>query len=363
MRGLHVKAGLILAVLGAWTVHAASDTVVVKKGEPVQGSVNKDDLDGVEVSIGGGGKMTLDVNDVVEIKWDIATQEWMEGQREIRSGNFADAAAAFQVMTQPEVVRNSGIRPVMLPYIYFLAGDCLYRAGKPQDAANVLREFMTKFPKSRYLPKVTERLVDSAIQSGQFKEVPDLLSKLKGQGAAMAAKATCLEADMLRAQGKADAAAAKYEEAARTAADNETRALAKLGVARCAVEKKDFAKAQQMAEQALDSGDIPVVAATAHLIIGNSLLEQANKATGDAAQELYLDAVIEFLRIPVMYGGDERTEPESLFQAGMCFQRLSKFPSRASDKRRAAGLYVTLIQNYSGSSWAAQARENMKNVR
>ncbi|MBE7462160.1 MAG: tetratricopeptide repeat protein [Planctomycetes bacterium] len=352
--------GVIFCALVALSaVRASDDSVEMAKGEPIKGVVTKDEVDGVEVRV-GGGRMNPPLGEILSIKFDVPNMEYMEGMRAYNGGNFADAAGAFEVLTQDEMQKQ--LRPVVQPYVFFLAGDSLYRSGKHKEAAEILTKYMEKFPRSRYVPRATERLVDAAIQSGKFKDVPALLSKLKALGAEMAAKATCFEGDLLRAQGKADLAVPKYEEAARTATDTETRSLARLGVARCAIEKNDYAKARQMAEQALEGGSMPVVAATAHLIIGNALLGEANAATGEPAQEKYLDAVLEFLRIPVVYGGDERTEPEALFNAGMCFQRLSKFPGRTKDKRRAAGLYSTVIRNYTGSAWAAKARENMKSV-
>ncbi len=354
---------LVMALLFAFSFSTQAATDIVKtKNQTFRGLVLTDSVTEVKIKNKlGGGTITPNVGDVISIQFDIGNGEWLRGIRERNRGAFASAAESFEVLSGKDMLQS--IRSVARPYAVYLWGDCLYRSGQPSKAVQAFQQFMKDYPTSRYVPLAVGSLVDSAIQTKNYKIVPPLLDKLKKLGADSRAKAFYYEGQMLLAQNKTDAANNRFNESASAAKDPETRALAKLGQARCAVLKNNLTKAKSMAEEALTSSDLPAVSGTAHMIVGKVLYAEADKLTGEPAEEKYMDALMEFMRIPVLYSGDRRTEPEALYLAAQCFARLAKFPERSKDRRRAKTMYATLLKKYNGTRWAKMAQDDLKKLR
>lgn len=359
VRGMACWALVVALALAVTQARAANDEVKKTKGEPIMGTIVSDTTEGLKVTVAGGaGNMTILPSEIASVTWDIQSPEWLEGIRQMERGNFGAAAQAFNMITSD----NDALAQFRLPakpYLMFLVADCLYKAGQQANAVLAYEKFMAENKDSRYVPMALESLVDAAIQTKNFNRVPPLLEKLKAMGKEAKAKATYYGAMMDEAQGNTDAANAKYGESAASTEDPETRALGRLGQARCAIQKKEYAKAKQMAEQALKDSASKAVAGTAYLRIGDVLFETAavEKPESDFAKEKYLDAILAYMRIKVLYPGDPRTEPEALFKLGECFRLLAKFPNRGADRDRAMSLYNEVISRYRNSRWAKEAIE------
>jgi len=359
-------AWLLLAafvLLGTDKAHALTDEVKLANGQSQKGVITQDTTEGVEllVGTGTGGKLKFGANDIETIEWDIGSVEWQAGIREFANGEYAAAAQSFQALaSDADAMRQ--FREVAKPYLAYMVGESFYRAGKHQDAVTAFEAFMNDYKTSRYVPLAVGSLVDAAIQAKKFDKVPPLLSKLEALGGENKARAQLFGAELDMVQGNTAGAEGKFTAAAGSTTNKETQALARLGMAKIAVAKKDLAKARQMAEQAIGSSGSKAVAGTAYLIIGDALYEEAINTKGDPAKEKYLDASLAYLRIPVVYV-DKRTEPEALFKAGECFYQLSKFPGRSADRDRAASMYNTVIQKYAATRWGKEAQNSLKKIR
>lgn len=342
---------------------AIKDKVVQKDGkEPPQGRVIKDGLTEIEIQA-AGGSMKIASDKVDYIEWDIYQQDWEDGLRAMKAGKWTDAAGSFQYIIGEKRLLDA-FRPEAQPYLYYLAAHCLHMAGRQDDAMKCFEEYIGKFADSRYIPQAYDGLVDAAIQTSNYRKAQGVLPKLRELGSEFGAKATFYEGRLLLAQKKTAEASQKFTQAIGSTTNIETKAISQLYLARCSILGNDLAKAKKMAAEALTGSTSPTVCAHAHLILGNVLLEEATKDTGDPAKEKYYDAALEFLRIWLMYGGDQDSEPEALFKAGECFAAISKFPNeRKNNQRRAVMLYGDVIRRFPGTTWAKDAQANMKKVR
>jgi TolA-binding protein len=351
-----VMAGLGLCFLPP--VWGAQDEVLLSNSRAVRGEVVKETVDSVKmVDDHKAALPEFTGAQVVSIKWDIPNNEFQLAEKQLESGNFEGAALGFKWVVDD--FANFPREPAK-PFVMLQYGTSLYQAGKPEEAQEVFEKLMTDYPTSRYVGDAAGRLISIYIQLKNFNRAKELLRRLSGMGANFAARALLLEADIDLAQGKKADASGKYARVPGSTTDAELLALARLGQARC---EEQPAKMRQAAEAALAlKGASPNILATAHLLVGNSLLEEAKALKDEAAKEKLLDAVLEFLRVSMLYPGNEATEGEAIFKAGECFKLLSKRPDRRPDRGRAAELYNQVRDKYPGSRWAKAASESLKEI-
>ncbi|MBI3831549.1 MAG: tetratricopeptide repeat protein [Planctomycetes bacterium] len=363
MGGIRFPWMLLLAIAASacgFRAFAVSDEVKLTNGQVQKGVVTKDAVEGVTLQV-GQGNLTFDAVQIESIEWDIQNVEWQTGIHDFNAGDYASAAQAFQSMAgDADTMRT--FREVAKPYLAYLVGESFYRAGKNQDAVSAFETFMHDYATSRYVPLAVGSLVDAAIQAKKYDKVPKLLEKLEALGGENKSRALIFGAELDMVQNNMGGAESKFNSAASSSTNKETQGLARLGLARIAIAKKEIVKARQAAEQALSSSSSRAVAGTAYLIIGDALFAEGTAAKPEEAKEKLLDASLAYLRIPVSYP-DKRTEPEALFKAGECFAALSKLPGRPADHERAMSMYNMVIQKYPVSRWAKDAQASVKNLR
>jgi TolA-binding protein len=347
-------------VAGPRQARAAQDEIrLLGPGNKVfRGEVKRESLERVVVlDEHGAPGPEFRGDQIAEIVWDIPKGEWRMGLAEMSRGNYEMAAVYFRGLLDD----LGSFRDAARPYLLLMYAMSLYRWGKSAEAAEELERLTREYPASRYVPEAIDRMVEIHIQTKNYNKAQALLKKLSGLGPRYAVRAVLHEAELDLAQGRPDEASKKFARAAGETSDAQTRAIIQLGQARCAVAQQQLGKAAQMAAQALAGGPPPSVAATAHLILGTVMLEEARNSKDDPVK--HLDAALEFLRVVYLYPGEEGTEPEALFKAGECFRLLSKLPGRKAEMGRAAELYRMAQNKYPGSRWAKAAGEQLKLVR
>jgi hypothetical protein len=92
-------AALVLTTAGA--LRAENDKVTKFRGDPVQGKVNKADLDGVEIEVRDprmptAAKLTLGAAEISGIEWDVNDPEFRAGMGAFDAGQYAQAAQRFE---------------------------------------------------------------------------------------------------------------------------------------------------------------------------------------------------------------------------------------------------------------------------
>lgn len=362
VRQLSAICAALWAFAAAPYLWAAQDEIVVKtatKEEVIRGEIRDESIEKIKMVEPGGQPMPdFTGSQILNIKWGIEDFEYMRAVGEYEKNHFAAAANSFKVCLD-----NPNIRKVASAYLAFMCGDSYRRANKAAEAEAVLEKMIEQYPKSWYLSDAIDALVDVSVTSGNFKKIPPLLEKLRKLGGKYVSKATMYEGQMLLQTKKYDEAQKKFAEAAGATNDPETQGQAQMLVAQCQVLKKDYAAAKTTAEKVLATNAPGTVMAAAHLVVGNALYAQAMEAKGEQAQELYLDAVLEYLRVWTLYPGNEAQEGEALYKAGESFKYLSRLPNRRNDRRRAVEMFAQAATKYPGSYWAKQAEKAMAEVK
>ena len=355
---------------------AADDKVTLfRNGEVVSGRIKKEDMESVEMEIrdprGPGAVMRkFTPGEVAEMEWEITdpacAADWREGVNAYKKGSYSKAAGSFGTIIADKEVEKA-FRPEAKPCLYYLYAESLYRAEKTSEATPAFEAFMKDYQNSSYMPLAVGSMVDSAITEGKYEKVPKMLADLRRLGAEQKAFADYYEGKLLRAKKDPAGADKKFADAAAGSSVPATKGMALMGQASCAVDQNNPAKARELAQKALASNPPTSVAGAAHLVIGDAILAEidAKKPGGDALQNMLLDAVLEYLRVHLQYGGDRNTEPKALFKAGECLQILAKkFPQRGIDRQRAITMFSKLKEDpkYRATDWAKQADEALKKL-
>lgn len=355
---------VLLAAVASLPVllRASQDEIVLRtatKEEVVRGEIKEESIEKIKMVEPGGQPLPdFSSSQVVQIRFGIDDFEFERAMGEYEKNHFAEAATSFQVCMD-----NANLRKVTHAYVTFMCGDSYRRANKAAEAEAVLEKMLEQYPKSWYAPEAINSLVDVCVSSGNVKKLGPLLEKLRKLGGKYVAKATIYEGQMMLQAKKYDEAQKKFTEIARSTSDVETQGQAQTLVAQCMVLKKDYATARKTAEAVLATSAPADVRAAAHLVVGNAIFAQAMEVKGEQARELYLDAVLEYLRVWTLYPGGEAQEGEALYKAGESFKFLSQIPGRRNDRRRAIEMFAQVSTKYPGSYWAKQAEKAMADVK
>lgn len=359
---------LLALVLSSVSSFADDKVTLVARNEVINGRIRKCDMDGIDIEIkdrtGAAVKRSVKPEEVAEIEWGIADQEFMSGVNAYKNGNYATAAQRFQTV-YGDAESLQAFRAEARAYLVFMVAESLYRAGKPAEAVPVFEKMLNEFKTSYYVPTAVGSMVDSAIITKDFKKVDPLLGMLRQLGGEQKALADYYEGQMLMAQDKVKDAEGRFVNAARASTVPATKGMALMGQARCAVATNDLTKARTLAQQALGAGAPASVAGAAHLVIGEATLAEVDSGKADNAEARLLDAVLSFMRVIEMYPGFPNTEPVAMLRAGEALQRLSKLPNRAADRIRSMAMYNRLSNDprYRNTRWAQMASDNAKNFK
>ncbi|HYF48168.1 MAG TPA: hypothetical protein VEJ63_02105 [Planctomycetota bacterium] len=357
----------LLALCACLSVRAEDKLILIKNNQVISGRIVKEDIENIQIELKGQGSVSYKPSEVLDIEWGITDPiDFRDGYNSFKKGAYGRAADTFGGLLKDEESMKT-FPPQAKAYLNYIYAESLYRAEKPQDAMAAFEKFMNEFKTSSFTTAAVGSMVDCAIMTGDFGKVPALLGQLRQQGGEQGAQADYLEGKMLLAQKKPKDADQRFSKAAAAATTASTRGLALMGQARVAVANADLTKARDLAQKALTANPPRVVAAEAHLVIGDAIVAEvdAKKPTGDELVNAYLDALLAYLRVPLLYDGDRATEPRAMYQAGDVLKRMSKLPNRGADRIRAITVFTKLTQDgrYRGTEYAAKAAEALKTFR
>jgi hypothetical protein len=123
-------------------------------------------------------------------------------------------------------------------------------------------------------------------------------------------------------------------------------------------ETKDYAKARKIYEAVTKDpkADAPTLAG-AYSGMGDCLFQEAVeklRSNGDASGTLK-DAVLNYLRVVIVYKDQTRYVPRACYQAGKVFEFMGE-----DNRPNAMTMYRKVVQEYPGSEWAIKAKETRR---
>ncbi|MEI6234482.1 MAG: tetratricopeptide repeat protein [Planctomycetota bacterium] len=361
-----------LCAVAAGAICAETDKVTLVTKEVKQGRITKDDKDGLEIELadgrgGRGALIPITSAAISDVDWDVSAEGFHDAVMSFRRGAFGAAADSLQAIIDQKELMDQ-VRLVARPYVYYLFAECKYRGGKMGEAMTAYQKLISTFPASRYVALAITNMADSAIQAKTFDKLAPLLVILRDGGNDSKQLADYFEGESLFAQNKPAEAAKKYSNAA-TGLVARVKAMALVGQARCNMIANDSAKAREAAQSALALTPPEGVAASAHSILGDAIVADADskKLGGAQLADALTDAVLEYMRVQNQYATDARSEAYALFKAGECFKRLAKLPGRTAgeDQSRAVMNFSRLSseRRFAATEFANKASKQLDEMR
>jgi tetratricopeptide (TPR) repeat protein len=361
----------VLAVCAA-CASRAEDKITLVKGEVFSGRVISENTEEIKCEMRDlkTAQMLprqLRPSEVAEIEWDLDMTEWREASNAFKKGQYGKAADLISGIVGDKELLDQ-VRKEAKPYLYFMHAESLYRAQKTKEALDAFEKFMVANKTSIYVSQAFGSIIDAAILNKDSANAEKYLIEMrKGAGDQKALADYYHGKLLLKAQNKPQDADVKFQAAQKASAVQATQGMALMGQAECAIAANNLTKARELATKALSANPAPSVAAFAHLVIGNALMAEADKAGAPASEQMLVDALLAFLRVPIQYSGNRDTEPEALFKSGECLQKLYKQyrQTRFNDRNRALYMYGKVADDtrYRGTSWAEQARKSITQLK
>jgi TolA-binding protein len=344
------------------------------KNEVKVGHIKGEDASGVvleERSQQGTVDLIFKPEDISNIDWSMDdpayAQDWSEAIKFYGNGEYSRAAHAFKVITDDKDALDK-FRPEAKPCLFFLYGESLSRCGKTADAVKIFETLVKDYRNSHYTLKAVGSIVEDCIITGEVAKVQPFLEILRSQGGERKAWADFYEGKVHQAKKEYSQANKFFGVSSQESNSQELKGRSLMAQAECAIAEDKTQMARDLAKTSLLTNPPPFVAAGAHLVLGEALLAESEKqkASGVALENMLLDAILEFMHVSLLYGGDRATEPKALFKAAECFLTLSKkCTDRGYDRQRAFVLYSKLKEDprWQGTEWANKANEALEKLR
>lgn len=346
------RACLAALLAAASQLASAADRVILAgaKEEKREGRVTRDDAEGVTLEIKtvqGVAQAQYSRNQVKEVIYDNTPPEYFLGRDSFLAGNYDNALNHLQSAADKLVKPQHDL---LEQYVLYYMGECQRRIPGEQDAAiATLEKLRAMGTKTRFRLEAIQALIELYLAKGNTAQVTKLLGEL-GEGTRRSDKVAILliKAAVEEKQGRFAQALQLYQQAADQAGttDADSAAKAELGSLRCLLGLKKYDEVTRRAKNLLRTAKTNEVFAQTYLVLGDSLKSQAKSPADWEA------ALLAYLRVPTLYGGDESTEAKALYEAAMCYRQI---PGEKS-KSRADKLLAILKEKYPESPYLKAGR-------
>jgi tetratricopeptide (TPR) repeat protein len=331
---------VITALLG--TGYATAFDEIRVSGRPVQTGTIKS-MSPTEVVLEANGRRTpYNVNEIVDISFDLEPLELKTARRLVGSGQYEMALGKLKAIDQASVSRDVILQDIAFYKAYAAAKLALGGGGNKNEATAEMVAFWQNNKTNYHYFEAVETLGDLAVAISRYDTAAKFYAQLAdAPWGSHQLRALVLEGRALEAQNKHKEALPKYEKVL-TARDDvpgapEQKLFAVLGKAACLAAMKQYDDGIKIVQTVIDRGDPSDIAlfARAYNTLGRCyLLSDRPK-----------DALLAYLRTDILFYGDPESHAEALYHLNKLWQQVNR-PERA---REANNL---LKERYGGSQWA-----------
>ena len=306
----------------------------------VRGEVQDVTRAGVTVKEVEGTEVEVPAAEIAEISWDGEPANMGTLRSREARGQLVDALTGYR----DALPRMSGLDAEARADTQFLIARTLAKLAlndpdRREEAVEALNDFISANPQHYRVDPARRWLADVQAAAGDSEAAAKTLQELKSSPSpAFQTVAAISEAKLALQRGDADEALATFDSVLQNA-DGRVAAEAKIGRAAALGRLNRHSDALTTLDEVLAAvdPDDAQVRAQVHLRRGDSLL-----ATGDQ-----MPAIIEYLKVDVLYPGASAAHAESLYH-------LSRQWAAVGSPERAAEAAAKLKANYPNSEWAAK---------
>lgn len=328
----------------------AAETVTRKREKPLSGEVTEVNRTEVIVKVKSPRDETIRVpaNDVLGISWTGEPPDANLARSDDAGGKYQRALDGYQKSLQASKATNP-LSKIDLEYGIARATARLALAedSKIDEAIKKLEEFRSRQPEHYRYYEAMGLLGQLYLAKKDFvkaKSAFDVLAKAPWKESQWAAKIAT--GKLLLADNHPDEAIAAFDavigEAAEGRTEESQRQEALLAKSQILISQQKYDDAHQLLRKLIDdpNADDPRVMAEAFVRSGDCLREQGKNK----------DAILEYLRVPLLFSSEKSLQAEALFQLARLFEKVG-------DKVKAADMREKLEgDEFKNTEWARQLK-------
>jgi tetratricopeptide (TPR) repeat protein len=363
----------LLAAFALSTV-ALADRITLADGRTIDGvEITNETLGGVLYKQKGkAGDQNVPADQVLEVEFTNKVPGLISsGLAAIGDGNLLDATQAFEDFAETVFSgSNKKDKQAWAPgYALAMAIETNQSIGTKESTEKILALadlLISKTPESRYVPFAYLAKAGAQRDLGKAKEAAETAGALKAlvQSKALS-DSYVMQAELLEAEIGGLSAAKRRDRfveiggrAGSTFPVVRNRARVLEAETYLEGEAKDYAKARKIYEAVTKDpkADGPTLAG-AYSGMGDCLFQEAVeqlRSNADASATLK-DAVLNYLRVVIVYKDQTRYVPRACFQAGKVFEFMGE-----DNRPNAITMYRKVVQEYPTSEWATKAKDSRR---
>ena len=348
-----------LALAGQVQPAAPKDRVILKKGAPVEGTVQKDTNREVVISA-AGGVQTIKAEEVLKVEYSDAPPAFRGAMVALEQEKWSDALNSLR---SAEELFNSKERiskpraAWFLPYLTYYRGVCLLQLGRSADAIAQFDRIRKDHKDSRFLAEAYELTLQAYREQANVekmdafeKEIDQAPQEIRQE---IMARAKKQRAELLLDKNKYAEARKLFEEIA-LSTDANIAAEGTIGVIRTLMGMKDAAALEAYCKKVLTTASHPALLLIASNALGDDLFE---KKQFPRARDAYVQSVVRYN--PGRTGtGAEREHERALYQLARCYEELMKASKDAPKNdlaRMCSSAYRELSIEYPSGKYREEA--------
>lgn len=339
-----------------------ADTIVRTDGGTMEDvDVKTETLKEVEYR-DGGKKETVPSEQVLRITYTSKPQLVDIAESSAEAGQIFDAIGDLQTYVDGFLAGGKRERYEWAPaYAAWRLVQLNAMVGEFDKSIAAAQKFIDNFGEARQLPLVYLAKAEAQFDKGESGKALGTLDELEAviqtkglprRWAVEAELAKVLFDSSLQGQKRLDRL---IEVSAKAGSEFPTvRSRADVAQGEALLETQKLSEAEKVFQGVVDDPKAgPRTLAAAFTGLGDCLFQRAVKA-GDTPEgvKLMKDALLAFMRVVVVFKDENRYVPKATFYAG----RVLDLQGTEISKAEAQRLYLAVIRNYDGSTWATEAR-------
>ena len=358
-------AALAVPVGRAAAQEAEPDQIFPKSGQAIECQIDEITFREVRYRfLKAPGTQKLALNKVDRWEYGDRPKFFADAEDKMKDGDLQTAEALFAKAAN---AGSSSDRKWMRPDSLFHRAECLRQMGRIGDAADAYKTLLKEYPEWWAFPRANIGLGRCYLVQAQYDKAQDCFSAVAGNAEFTERDRMDAEsgkARVLEARSKFQEARDAYEALERKAEgrEPETAAMAKARKWLCAVQLASTAKSADAFEDARRSlqgmvddpkmADQRGVLAAAWVGIGECYYYRPKPDKKEA--------LLAFLRVPVIYNDQLDEMPKALFHASAAYAQIADgegSPEAVKEaKKRAGTLWGRLTTDFGGSFWAKKQK-------
>ncbi len=375
-----ILTGVLFLFLAVGLARAADEVEVVqgRAKNIFKGNITRDDIVGIRIRVskaGMTGNMEFARKDVRSVKYEcLKKMHYTAGESLFKQERYEFAMVRFE-----QAVADKSVNRWAKQYALRYLAQCHEKLGKTSNlkkAVQAWSQLKDSIPggKTRFMNECIKGMVDGYTKLKDWDKASATLASLAALGGDNVLTAKLYRAQISEWRGRFPEAGEAYRKVVESRKPKPTpkiRARALAGLARCAMEAKNWGQAGEAARKIISiKGEVPEeAAAVAHQVRGEVMLRPMLSLTpkelsaSKDKREKVLDGILDMLRPVVQYKGSPWAEQRALYYVGFWSEKLERAGEGPKWMKRADTMYKTLRSGYPGSKWGKLAAARLKAMR